>query len=120
LRPLARTAAGRALLSTYNDNHIVKLLRRINAERAAHENPISIQEFLGVLKVETRRGYFAGDGTVAGQAGLAATVDTRRQLLVIAIEGGSAEILEKERSLSLLLGHAASAALLPKDIAMSA
>lgn len=99
LRPIATTAVGKALMSTFDDNHVGKLVRRINAERAGQDAAISISDFLVELKIGRKRGYFVGAGADSGQGGLATTVDRSKQLLVIGIEGDSRHFEEAEQQL---------------------
>lgn len=108
LRPIASTAVGRALLSSYDDNHVAKVLRRINAERPADANAISVSEFLADLKSSRRRRYFSGAGAGPRQGGIAATLQSDRQMLVIGIEGDLDTILGLEETLSPLLLKAAA------------
>lgn len=87
LRPIATTAVGRALLSTYADEDVTRLLRRFNAERPAAIDPIHPATFMEALKRDRARGYFRGDGAEPGQACIAMVLDRKRQLLVLGIEG---------------------------------
>lgn len=103
LRPIATTAVGKALMSTYDDNHIGKLVRRINSERLEHEAPISLPEFLTELKLGRKRGYFKGTGADANQSGLATTVDRSKQLLVIGIEGDFHRFAEAEEEFAAMV-----------------
>lgn len=103
LAPIAQTAVGRALLSTYDETHTTKLLRRINAERGEATPPLVVPEFLAELKSNRKRGIFAGSGAGVGQAGIAATLDRSRHPLVIALEGRSDEMELRENELAGIL-----------------
>jgi len=87
LRPLVRTAVGRALLSTYDDAHLGRLLRRVNAERTENDELIQVASFIKILRESRVRGIFHGAGAEPGQAGVAILLDRKRQLLSLGIEG---------------------------------
>jgi DNA-binding IclR family transcriptional regulator len=99
MRPIAPTAVGRALLSSFDENHVTKLLRRINAERDEGEPTIVVPEFLAALRQDRRRGFFTGQGAEDGHAGLASLLDRNRQLLVLAVEGDEAELAGRQDTL---------------------
>ena len=108
LRPIAQTAVGRALLSAYDDNHLGKILRRINAERRANDELIDIPAFLTDIHHGRRRGYFVGAGAGKLKAGIATTLDRNWQQLVIALEGAPDQISGQEEELSFLLRNHAT------------
>ena len=89
MRSLARTAVGKALLSVFDDIHVGKVLRRINAERRPYEQPIEISTFITELNAGRKLGYFIGSGANRGDIAIASTVDRNKdgELLVIAVEG---------------------------------
>ncbi len=84
---IAHTAVGRALLSTYSEDRIAALLRRINAEKPEGQEPIAIAEFMAELREQKVGGYFYGNAGVPGQQGLALVLDQSEQLLVLGMEG---------------------------------
>jgi len=106
--PVARTAVGKALLSTYDETYIAKLVRRLNAERNESEEPINHIEFYSELKTGRRRGWFRGGASSDGHIGLAAVLDNERQLLVIGIEGPQEEIVDQIDVLASLLRQTAT------------
>lgn len=89
MRSLARTAVGAALLSVFDDIHVGKVLRRVNAERKPYESPVEIPAFISGLATGRKRGVFIGAGANRGEIGAAATLDRNKdgELLVIGIEG---------------------------------
>lgn len=89
LRPLTTTAVGKALLSTFDDAHISKLVRRINAERAEAAALINPVEITAEVKLGRKRGYFVGSGASDNSMAIATTVKRDRQLLAIGIEAGT-------------------------------
>lgn len=104
LRPIATTAVGRALLSTYEDAQVARLLRRINAERNTSDEPISINDFISRLDADRSRGFFRGTGAEPEQTGIAMVLDRDRQLLVLGIEGDPEHIDGCDQRLGLLRG----------------
>ncbi len=104
LRPIATTAVGRALLSTFEDEDIVRLLRRFNAERPEAMDPINTASFIKELQRDRIRGYYRGCGAEPDQAGIAMVLDRKRQLLVLGIEGDPHHIDGCDERLALLQG----------------
>lgn len=104
LRPIATTAVGRALLSTYADDDITRLLRRFNSERPEAMDPIHTASFIEDLRRDRTRGYFRGCGAEPGQAGIAMVLDRKRQLLVLGVEGDGDHIDGCDERLALLQG----------------
>lgn len=117
--PIGKTAVGKALLSTYDEAYIAKLVRRLNAERDDGDEPINHAEFYSELKSGRKRGWFRGGAAADGQSGLAAVLDNERQLLVIGIEGPADEIAEQSEILTPLLRQTATRQS-PRRILMSA
>ncbi|OUS05160.1 hypothetical protein A9Q96_13790 [Rhodobacterales bacterium 52_120_T64] len=89
---IAHTAVGRALLSTYSEDRISALLRRINAEKTEGQEPIAIAEFMTEIREQKVGGYFYGNAGVPGQHGLALVLDQSEQLLVLGMEGDPVHI----------------------------
>jgi len=109
LRPLATTAVGKALISTFDDAHIAKLVRRINAERSEASAPINPAEFASEVKLGRKQGYFAGAGAGDESVAIATTVRRERQLLAIGIEAGAQLVGTSLDSLAVMLRNLASA-----------
>jgi DNA-binding IclR family transcriptional regulator len=108
--PLARTAVGQALLATFDDARISILVRRVNAERRAWEEPIDSATFIAKLRTGRARGAFVGAGAAAGDLGVAATFDAGKdgQLLAIGIEGPEQRVGPKLDPIMKLLTWTAS------------
>jgi DNA-binding IclR family transcriptional regulator len=106
LRPLGRTAVGKALLSAQNDNYLERLLRRINAERPIGEAPIIIPEFIDNLRTSCKQGYFGGPGGSHGDGAVALVLDRDQQQLALAVEGPSEELEEQETKIATILHEA--------------
>ena len=116
LRPLATTAVGKALMSTFDDAHIAKLVRRINAERPEASAPINPVEFASEMKAGRKRGYFAGTGAGEESVGIATTVRRERQLLAIGIEAGTEFMGSALDSVAVMLRNLVSAATAPRAL----
>ncbi len=91
-RPLARTAAGIALLSKLDDEYIKKLMRRIAAD--APKETVKIPDLMAKISAVRRKGYsmsighmFAGGGAIA--VPLPTTADSSPMVVAI----GSVESL---------------------------
>lgn len=72
LRPLARSAIGKILLSTKSDLEALYLLRRINAEEKDPMKRVRESELLQELDEIRNRGYAHTEGSVNPQAGVVA------------------------------------------------
>lgn len=110
LRSLATTAVGKALMSSFDDNHIAKLVRRINAERPESVAPINPVEFATEVKRGRRRGYLVGAGASDNSVAIATTVRRERQLLAIGIEAGAEMAGAPLDSFGVMLRNLASTA----------
>lgn len=104
LRALPTTAVGLALLSTYDDSQIARIVRRLNAERSEEEEAISVTDVLDTVRMSRARGYFRGAGVQEGQSGIAILLDRHRQLLALGIEGDPCHMDDCDRQLSILCG----------------
>lgn len=109
-RSLARTAVGAALLSVFDDIHVGKVLRRINAERRPCEQPIEISAFISSLSAGRKRGYFIGVGVNHDDIAVATIVDRNKEgeLLVIAVEGPSKRLTDHIEDVAQCLRTAVS------------
>lgn len=103
LRPLFRTAVGAALLSTYNDVHVAKLARRVNAERLAGDEPVNISAFIAKLRTERRKTFFTGDGAAPGEIGVAviARPTSSGDLIAIGVEGSEARMSARAEAIGV-------------------
>lgn len=121
MRSLARTAVGSALLSVFDDIHVGKVLRRINAERKRYEQPIEISSFISELSAGRKRGYFFGGGANPGDIAVAATVDRNKdgELLAIAVEGPGHRLAEHIKDIALRLKAAVSEFKATRPIALT-
>ncbi|HJV84180.1 MAG TPA: helix-turn-helix domain-containing protein [Noviherbaspirillum sp.] len=72
LRPLARAAIGKMLLSTKSDKEIRALLTRINATEEVPENRIKFADLMKDIEGCRRDGYYISQGTVTHGAGVIA------------------------------------------------
>ena len=57
-RPLLRSASGRALLKDLPDSEISKLVRRVNAEKQAHESLVCLDELMADVSFIRENKYF--------------------------------------------------------------
>jgi len=74
LRPYATSALGLALLSTYEDRRVERLIRRINAESEDSARHVSITDLLARLNDIRRDGFAISLGGVVRGGGALATV----------------------------------------------
>lgn len=74
LRPYATSALGLALLSTYEDRRVERLIRRINAESEDSARHVSITDLLARLDDIRRDGFAISLGGVVRGGGALATV----------------------------------------------
>ncbi|WP_236702173.1 IclR family transcriptional regulator [Cupriavidus basilensis] len=72
LRPLARSALGKVLLSRETDVNAMLLLRRINAEESDPANRVPSADLLRELDMIRQQGYAYTEGTVNPSAGVIA------------------------------------------------
>ena len=72
LRPLARSAAGRTLLSCKTDVEVQQLLWRINAEEGDTSRRVNVHDLLNELDLIRTRGYAYTEGTVNPLSGAVA------------------------------------------------
>lgn len=101
-RPLARSGAGHAILSTLDDRKITALLHRINAE-SAPDKIVARAELLKKIAEVRRKGYaFNTDSITPGAGMLAAPLPpiAGQRPLAIGIGGISQVMRERERELA--------------------
>ena len=90
-RPLAQTAIGQVILSGYDDAHVGRLVRRINAEEPGPEKRVDLPSLLEKLKRVRTEGYALSiGGTVPGGGAIACALPEmmNEHPLVIAIGSG--------------------------------
>jgi DNA-binding IclR family transcriptional regulator len=72
LRPMARSAVGKMLLSAKPDQEIRALLIRINAAEASPENRVKLSDLLADMRRCRKDGYYISNGTAIPGAGVIA------------------------------------------------
>jgi DNA-binding IclR family transcriptional regulator len=105
-RPLAASGTGYAILSTYPDAEVRKIVHAINAYTTAREEVISIADLLPILARIRKRGYSYVPNLVTSGGGVIAiplpTID-QTQPLVVGV-GGVADVLtEHEREIVAIM-----------------
>lgn len=103
LRPMAFTAVGRALLSKFNDDQIIGILRRTNADKTWGEPEISCKDLLTQVRQDQKSGVFSGGGADPDQCGLAIPLHRDGQMIVLGIEGHRSSIEHYRKNLEKLL-----------------
>lgn len=103
--PVARTAAGMALLAMFDDRQIKRILTRLNAEREDGTPAVDVSAFMGELTEGRRTGTFSGRGSAPDIAAVAAQVrhGSAGDMLVLAIEGAEGRILPRRDALARLI-----------------
>lgn len=104
VRPLARSGAGLAILSTMQDQDVIRLVNRINAEADSEIEKVKVRDVLETLAEVRSKGYALSANTITpGGATVVMPLPTRagEPLLVIGI-GGVTEVI-----LHNLEGHVA-------------
>jgi len=105
LRPLARSAVGRMLLSRKTDVEVQQLLWRINAEEADASLRMNVHDLLRDLDLIRARGHAYTEGTINPLAGVVAMelpTPPTQPPMALGI-GSSVETLRKERENLLAL-----------------
>lgn len=74
LRPYATSAIGLALLSTFDDTTIGRLVRRINSETDARDGQIRLPELMKRISEIRKRGYAVSTGGIVPGGGAVAMV----------------------------------------------
>lgn len=96
LRPYARTAIGLALLSTYEDARVSRLIRRINSEEPDLSRHVNISSLLRQLDEIRRCGYALAIGGVVkggGALGMVLPESVNGSPLAVAISSTEASVL---------------------------
>ncbi len=89
-RPIHRSAMGIMLLSTMDDDHIGRLLRRYNAEFSNTHGLARIATTVRAVELARAQGYYESDGTATPGAGVVATLlatKIRGNLLAVGVGG---------------------------------
>lgn len=106
LRPLARSAVGKAVLSSKPDAELLYLLRRINASETKPENRVSESDLLEEMDRIRETGYALTTGTVNPQAGVVACLlppHPQQPVMALGIGAQNNELRRnKERYLQLI------------------
>ncbi|MWB76871.1 helix-turn-helix domain-containing protein [Pseudooceanicola sp. 216_PA32_1] len=103
--PVARSAAGMALLAMYEDRQIRRILTRLNSERPRGETAIDVADYMERLSDGRRHGAFAGPGSAPDMGAVAAQLrhDSAGDMLVIAVEGPEQRIMPRADALAKLI-----------------
>lgn len=98
LRPLARSAVGKAILSSKPNSELIYLLRRINAAETRPENRVSEAEILEEMDRIRETGHALTAGTVNPKAGVVACLLPRhphQPVMALGIGAENAELADK-------------------------
>lgn len=74
LRPLLRSAVGQLLLSLKDDQEILALARRINAEERNPANRVRVEDLMRKIELCRREGYGYSEGATTAGAGIIAVL----------------------------------------------
>ncbi|MEQ9814035.1 MAG: helix-turn-helix domain-containing protein [Azospirillaceae bacterium] len=74
LRPFATSAVGLALLSTFDDATISRLIRRLNSEKARGENVVKLSDLMARVNEARDQGYVVSNGGIVPGGGAVAMV----------------------------------------------
>ncbi|WP_296655082.1 IclR family transcriptional regulator [Paraburkholderia sp.] len=102
MRPMHMTAIGIMLLSRMQDDQIMRLLRRYNAECESHEPPAKIDQVLAATERARNQGYYESASLATPGSGVIAAVmvtPIRDKLLGIGIGGPVARLHEHRERL---------------------
>jgi DNA-binding IclR family transcriptional regulator len=102
-RSLVKTALGKALLAAHGDDHISRLIWRMNGECSDPDSHIHIPTLLSELRRGRDLGWFTGEGSDSTRCGIAIILGRKPQLLSIGIEHAGAISKDQELSYSRLL-----------------
>jgi DNA-binding IclR family transcriptional regulator len=99
-RPLAASGTGYAILSTYTDSEVRKIVHAVNAYTTAQKDVVSVNDLLPILVKIRRRGYsYVPDLVTAGGGVIAMPLPNvqKREPLVIGV-GGISDVLTQHES----------------------
>ena len=106
LRPLARTAIGKMILSTKPDSEVRALLIRINAAEEELEHKIDLKDLMRDIHFCRENGYFMSDGSITPGAGVIAMLlpsSESHPPMALGIGAPMSRLLEsKQRTVELL------------------
>ena len=97
---ILKTSVGRAILSTYSDNHIASLVMRLNAERPEGHAPVVPGELIESIAQQRNQAFFLGESGIPGHTGLSVVLDRGDQMMVLGIEGEPDLIRNSEKNLA--------------------
>lgn len=98
VRPLARSGAGLAILSTMQDQDVIRIVNRINAEAQTDEDRVKVREVLDTLAEVRAKGYaLSANNITPGGATIVTTLPSKpgEPLLVVGIGGVTEVMLRK-------------------------
>lgn len=112
LRPLARSGSGYALLSSYTDREVRRLVRLINANETRPDRQVDIKELLQELRKVRSQGHAFSVNLVTPGAGVVAVnlppVAESQEPLVLCVAGLTDALVAQEIELAQLMAKAIS------------
>lgn len=112
LRPLARSGLGYALMSTYPEREVRRLVRKINEHEPEAARKINIKELLGELERVREKGHAISVNLVTPGAGVVAMtlpkIAGTDQPLALCVAGLTDALLAQEQELADLMARAIS------------
>ena len=112
LRPLARSGSGYALLSTYPDREVRRLVRLINANQTRPDRPVDIKALLLELRKVRSQGHAFSVNLVTPGAGVVAMnlppIAESKEPLVLCVAGLTDALIAQETELAELMAKAIS------------
>ena len=112
LRPLARSGSGYALLSSYTDREVRRLVRLINANETRPDRQVDIKELLQELRKVRSQGHAFSINLVTPGAGVVAVnlppVAESQEPLVLCVAGLTDALVAQEIELAQLMAKAIS------------
>lgn len=112
LRPLARSGSGYALLSSYPDREVRRLVRLINANETRPDRQVDIKELLQELRKVRSQGHAFSVNLVTPGAGVVAVnlppVAESQEPLVLCVAGLTDALVAQEIELAQLMTKAIS------------
>ena len=112
LRPLARSGSGYALLSTYPDREVRRLVRLINANQTRPDRPVDIKALLLELREVRSQGHAFSVNLVTPGAGVVAMnlppIAELKEPLVLCVAGLTDALIAQETELAELMAKAIS------------
>lgn len=110
LRPLARSGLGYALLASYSDREVRRLVKQINAHETRPERQIDVTELLQELEKVRKKGHAFSVNLVTPGAGVVAMALPKLaesdQPLVVCVAGLTDALIDQESDLADLMAKA--------------